>query len=495
MRTYARTLTVFVASLVLAACNEALIPDFNTLTGFPHSVSALQNEFSGALQGARSDVGAFTLSTDAFARSAAYYTPSEPRFVTEWTGDAALDDDNFGAGIWANMYTTVKTADTIIGILPTLTNNGTSIPTASIKALQGVMETTKALAYMYVALTHDTNGVAMNNPGGPITGNLAPILCARDSWKEIVAMLDTAKAELDAAGPGTTLGVPNSSFTLQLPPGFSALGSTAGSFEGLTLALRGRARIEYAYAIARGPGGTPPTATAPGSPDQSQLDSAITDITSSSLYTSSLSSGEAVAANDLGAFHSWSSAAGDVSNQIFGFAASVFVLEGAAKQIDTLHDQRFLAKFAIAPGLPTSPGASLASSYAYLNNIGLATPTPIVRNVELQFLLARAYLGTGQLTQAAHTVDAVRTTVGGLASGLPGVNTADYASVRDFLMREMLPSLMEDGTGDQIVALRDYNLIMQDLTTWGSADFHTSMMNIPAVERTQRNNNFVTVCQ
>jgi len=61
-------------------------------------------------------------------------------------------------------------------------------------------------------------------------------------------------------------------------------------------------------------------------------------------------------------------------------------------------------------------------------------------------------------------------------------------------MREMLPSLMEDGTGDQITAIRDYGLILQDLTTWGAKDFHASMLNIPAIERQQRNNNFAAVC-
>jgi hypothetical protein len=109
-------------------------------------------------------------------------------------------------------------------------------------------------------------------------------------------------------------------------------------------------------------------------------------------------------------------------------------------------------------------------------------------------LLARAYLGTNQLAKAAQTVDAVRTTVGGLASGLGGVNTTSYPSVRDFLMREMLPTLMEDGTGDQIIAIRDYGLVLQDLTTWGASDFHTSMLNIPSVERQQRNNQFAAVC-
>jgi len=172
-------------------------------------------------------------------------------------------------------------------------------------------------------------------------------------------------------------------------------------------------------------------------------------------------------------------------------------LEGAAQQIDTLHDQRFLAKFAQAPALATSTGSVAASSYAWFNNIGLSTPIPIIRNIELQFLLARAYLGTGNYAKAASIVDNVRTVVGGLPSGLPLAAT-DYEHVRDFLMKEMIPSLMGDGTGDQITTIRDYGLILQDLTTWDATktgDFHTSQLNIPEAERTQRNNNFAPVCQ
>jgi hypothetical protein len=61
-------------------------------------------------------------------------------------------------------------------------------------------------------------------------------------------------------------------------------------------------------------------------------------------------------------------------------------------------------------------------------------------------------------------------------------------------MTEMRPSLMMDGTGDQIAAIRDYGLIMQDLTTWGTADQHTTMENIPVVERSARNNHIAAVC-
>jgi hypothetical protein len=495
MRSYLIPITIAAAVVSAAGCNEAFVPDYNSLTSFPHAVASLQNEMTGLFNGDRPDVGVYSIAVEGFSRDAAYFTPSEERFVTELTGETPLDDDNFGALDWNVEYTTVKIADSIAAILPTLTNNGQAIPAANLNALQGVVMTMKAMSYMYVELAHDTNGTAIGAPGQPYTGTLAPILCAKDSWQAIVLELDSAMAELNAAGAGATFSIPGTKFTLVMPPGYAALGSTAGSFSGLTLALRARARIELAYAIARNTPGTAPTVTSAGSPDQSQLDSAITDIQASSLYSASLSASEALYYNDLGAFHSFSSASGDVTNPTFPDAGGTFALEGAAQQIDTLHDARFLAVFAPAEAQPTSEGAKIASSYSMnLNNIGTNTPIPIVRNVELQFLLARAYLGTGQTAKAATIVDNVRTSVGGLASGLAGVNTGSYTSVRDFLMQELRPSEIQDGTGELLVAIRDYGLILQDLTTWGAQDQHTTMENIPAIERQQRNNNFATVC-
>lgn len=494
MRIY-KTLIVLVAGMALAACNESLVPDYNVPTGFQHSVSALQSEMTGAFSQARVNIVFFNEAMEGFARTSAYFTPSEDRFVTELTGDLPLDADNFGALVWADQYQDIKDADSIIAVLPTLTSNGAAIPLANMKALQGSMETWKALEYMYILLAHDTVGIAINNVGGPISGSgLAPIVCARDAWRAIIAMLDTAEADFTVAGPSTVLGVPGSAFSaLQVPPGLGAIGNTAGGWMNFVLALRGRSRVELAYAVANGPGGTRPTLLSAGAPDVNQLDSAITDITTSNLYSPALNAGEAVAANDAGVFHWFSSAANDIANPIFGISGDDYALEGAVQQIDTLHDQRFLAKFAQAPALPTNV-TGVASSYRYVNNIGLSTPIPIVRNIELQFLLARAYLGIGSYAKAASIVDNVRTVVGGLPSALPLAAT-DYVHVRDFLMREMIPSLMGDNTGDQIAAIRDYGLIFRDLTTWGDADLHTSQENIPQPERTARSNNYAPVCQ
>jgi hypothetical protein len=505
MRLY-KTLTVLAAGTALAACNEALVPDYNVPTGFLHAVSALQSEYTGVFTETRVNFQFFEESMEGFARNSAYFTPSEVRFVTEFTGEAPLDDDNFGADVWNEEYQDVKDADSILAVLPTLTNAGAAIPTANVKALQGALETEKALNYMYVLLAHDTVGIAINNPGGPISGSgVAPILCARDAWREIIAILDTAQADFTAAGPSTVMGVPGSVFpALQVPPGYNVIGNTPAGWINFTLALRGRARVELAYAVANGPGGTRPTVTSPGGPDVNQLDSAIIDITSSSLYSSSLTASEAVNYDDIGVFHSYSSAAGDLSNPLFNIEGSNYALEDAVQQIDTLHDQRFLAKFVQAPAQPTSTGAELASSYTYANNIGLSTPIPIIRNVELQFLLARAYLGIGSYAKAASIVDNVRTVVGGLPSALPLAAT-DYVHVRDFLMKEMIPSLMDDATGDQIAAIRDYGLILLDLNMWSTTpvpggngafytDYHTSQENIPAIERQQRNQNYAPVC-
>ncbi len=74
-----------------------------------------------------------------------------------------LDDDNFGANTWTEDYQTIKDADSVIGALPALTNAGAAIPAANVKALQGSMQTIKALAYMYILLAHDTVGMAINS--------------------------------------------------------------------------------------------------------------------------------------------------------------------------------------------------------------------------------------------------------------------------------------------------------------------------------------------
>lgn len=490
-------LTTVAAALGVAACNETKIPDFDAPTGFPHTTGALQSEFTGMLDGPRVDAATYGRSMEGFARNAAYFTPSEIRFVTQYTGMAQLDNSNFGAGVWANEFSAVKTADSVIGVLPSLsTASGQPVPAPNLEALFGAAETIKALDYLYVAEAHDTNGVAMNEVGRPLTAAPAPILCNMDVWKQIVAMFDSAVDSLTAAGPTTVIGVPGT-VTLRFPGGYSQIGNTAGGWEALALALRGKAHVEYAYAIARNTPATAPTVSSPGSPDGTQLAAAITDITAATpIYNPSLSAAEAVPANDFGVFHDFSSASGDRTNGIGSEALSFFVLQDAAAQIDTVHDRRFLAKFVRAAGFPTSAGSAASSDWVTNSNtvFTIASPIPIVRNLELQFILAQAYLGLGQYTNAITIINGVRTEVGGLADTSASVS-ATYTGVRDFLLHEQRPTLIMDGTGDRTIALREYGLVTQADTTWiATKDYQTSMQNIPLNELNARGGNITPQC-
>jgi hypothetical protein len=507
-----------VASLVTAtlvtACKEEFVPDYNAPTAFPHSLAALQNEFTGMFDGPRVDAVTYTELMEGMSRNAGYYTASEVRFVTQWTGMAALDNSSFGGDVWNNEYSAAKVADTVLGIIPTLTLLGNPVPAANREAMWGVAETFKALDLMYIAEAHDTTGTAINTVGQALGSTLAPILCNKDAWGQIVAMYDSAIDSLNAAGPSAVVGVPGTGgVTIQYPNTFSILtgsnGGTAGLWAPFTLALRGKARVEYAYALARSSAGTAPTPTSPGSPDQNQLDSAIVDIEAASpIYSSALTPGEMVMPNDNGVFNDFSTAPGDRQNSLGTFGKAIFALNdfvadveftvadtGTSPNIapDTTYDPRFYAKFAKQPSGPTSSGSAAASAYGYTNNNTPSTRLAIVRNLELQFVLAQAYLGTGQYANAISVIDNVRTSVAGLPS-LAGSISPDYVDVRNFLLSEQRPTLVLDGTGDRNIALREYGMVAVADTTWGAADYKTSMEVIPLAEINGRNGSATVSC-
>ena len=236
--------TVF--TVAVAACSNPTVPNFNALNGFPHTAAALQSEVTGAFDGVRTDIGNFSLFTDGMARNTAYFTASEQRFVTVVTGESfgGPGDILMGTSVWDFYFNAVRGIDTIIANIGTInvtTSSGSGpLPVAQQEALFGAMETLKAMYYMYIAQTRDTLGVPINEVGRPANLPAAPILCNRDVWAQIVSMLDSASDSLTVAGASAT-------FPINMPPGFSLVSANAGSFIALTRALRGKARIEFAY--------------------------------------------------------------------------------------------------------------------------------------------------------------------------------------------------------------------------------------------------------
>ena len=95
---------------------------------------------------------------------------------------------------------------------------------------------------MLVAETRDTNGVPIFGFVAP-TSSPAPILCIKDVWRGISAMLDSAEADLDAGAPGPlpiklAAGV-RRTVNLAGPSG------TPGTFAGFNRALAAYAKLQW----------------------------------------------------------------------------------------------------------------------------------------------------------------------------------------------------------------------------------------------------------
>src|SRR5581483_2860920 len=319
------------ALLAVSACNESVIPDVNAPTQYPKTYAGLQSAFTGAAGASiRGDIATYTQDMASMAREAAYFTASEPRFVTELTGEQPLQTDNFGAAVWDNIFSTIKGIDTTQAVLPSLTN-GQSLSADTVSALWAQLETLKALDYMYLAETRDTAGVPINAVGGPTSASaVAPILCLPSVWAQVVAMLDSSVTRLNGVPAQTPL------VAGLFPSGYSLVSDNATHWLDLTLALRGKARIEYAYALARGASGTgagAPTPASAGSPDVAQLDSALADLnavaTHGLLYSDARLSPLGAIGADPGVYLQFSTSSGDLENPLGQSAPGYFALLGA----------------------------------------------------------------------------------------------------------------------------------------------------------------------
>ena len=78
------------------------------------------------------------------------------------------------------------------------------------------MQTWQAYNYMMLAETRDTNGVALWGTNLP-TGTYAPMLCNKDVWAGIVALLDSGETNLVAGGTAVA------ALPVSLPPGFNSV--------------------------------------------------------------------------------------------------------------------------------------------------------------------------------------------------------------------------------------------------------------------------------
>jgi starch-binding outer membrane protein, SusD/RagB family len=464
MRNPTRILAAAALALV-GACKDSNVPDLTQPTSVANTPTGIQNVVTGLFYQTRYDVGNYIFATAAFGRDAGNFTNTEPRWITEGLALSPISptDQFWSTWEWDYEFNNAKLANSILASVP---KTAPAYTPAQAAAVDGIVQTIKALNFMMIAETHDSLGVPLYSIDSTTP---ATPYCNRDVWRYIVALLDSANADLNTAG-----GIP---LPVNLPSGFGAVSAqagpstTAGSFAAFNRALAGKAGLELAYAIARqaGAGATPSTM---GSPDVAALTRADSAIKASALFAPSAittPSGSGFSTNDAyGVYHVYSSASGDYVNQVNAEVGTLIVLWDLVADVDTVNDARWKAKFSPIPSqnLPVqqSTFAPVASPYIFSFYPQVSTPIPIVRNEELALVDAQIQIGLGQLGAAITLINTVHMQAGGYAT--PLAIPSDYVDVRDALLKEQRISTALEASGDRAISIRMYGLAKVADTTW-----------------------------
>ncbi|HWZ59278.1 MAG TPA: hypothetical protein VNW46_09900 [Gemmatimonadaceae bacterium] len=486
MRSLAR-FALLGAVVVAAGCQDQNVPYLTAPTTIPNTPTGIQNSVTGLFSATRIDLGQYIELMSGFARDAANFTNTEPRFITYNTGFAAMT--NTWTDVWSNQYTDIAQARQIVATLPSVHPAYSAAQTAS---LTGIVQTMEAYNYMIVAEVYDTLGAAVQEGGSGVP----PALCNKDVWAYIVSLLDSANAQLNVAGATPP--------PVILPTGFGAVSAasgpstTVGTFAAFNRALAAKAGLELAYAIARGAhGAAAPTPTSAGTPDLAALTRADSAMTASALYNPNV-----LAPNPTGGWvndgftvmEDFSSSSGDRVNPIQALNASFWVLKSLTTAQDTVNDLRFKAKFVHDSTQIQTSYSTIGDQYHYGMYASPASPIPLVRDEELTLVRAEIQIGMGPSGYglAATLINGVRTKVGGLTPAT--INTSDYVSVRDALLHEQQISTAIEPSGDRTIAIRMYGLAAVVDTTWGSTDQHTTIAPIPFTETSGRGGSWAPTC-
>lgn len=408
-------IALLLGTLTLSACEFDLAnpnsPDPIGPNPTPERVAAAA---TGLLLGSRAGFSAFVLNTGIIGREAYRFDGSEPRYTSEiLTGQ--LDAGGFiGASNWALPYSNIRTANELIAVVPT----ASALSAAQQSAVLGFAHTMQALDFLQIVNTHTQDSIPLDVGTDP-TAPPAPLATRTAALNRIEALLDQAQTELQAGG---------SSFPFSLSSGFTGL-ETPATFLRFNRALRAR------VAIYRG-----------------NYAEALTHLAGSFVDT--------LQSLDLGAYHTYSTGAGDVTNplaqnpQTGENFAHPQLRDSAQLQPGGQPDRRFLNKTVQRQSQTTS---GLTSDLGWIRYPNPGAFIPIIRNEDLILLRAEANIQTNNLLAALDDINFVRVNSGGLAPLLP---FASQAAAINALLYERRYSLLYEG-GHRWLDMRRYNRLDQ----------------------------------
>src|SRR5688572_2328671 len=427
------------AAFAVGACGDLTVPDFNNpsledLETNP-SPTTIRQAAQGLLIGTRAQMGAqngYVSLLGILGRESYNLDPADPRFITEMLiGPLDPGSPAFGANLFGFRYANIRLANTILAAV----GNTPGLSAAQQEAVRGFTKTIQALDFLHVLNTRDDLGAPLDVGTDP-TGPPAAIATKAEVQARIVQLLNEAQTHLQAAG---------TSFPFSLGPGFAGF-DTPATFLQVNRALKARLDVymgNYAAAL-------------------------------TSLAGSFISS---TASLDLGVYHAFSEAPGDLDNNLFdptgrAILAHPSIVTDAQTQPGGAPDARLTRKVdtttaRLVQGIPTDR--------RFINYASPSAFIPIIRNEELILLRAEANIGLNNLAAAQTDINDIRVRSGGLA---PVVLTA--ANALNELLYNKRYSLLFEG-GHRWIDLRRYGRL-GDLPLAVSTHNRQSRFPLPEAE-------------
>ena len=425
---------LFPAVLGFTACNplqldEVLDPNNPSLASVETNATKEQVQFllTGLEASHRNYVVNISQAWNTFGREIWYLNASDPRFQTDWLGQAGRVPDRAyfgfgttGGGSWASPYQAIKQADVLISS----SNGSTLLVDAEKKAVSGFAKMIQGYQFMIPANFVYENGIRIDVKDPLKPGKFVKY---EEALNHIKSVLDQADQDLAAAGSGA--------FPLRLTPGFAAY-NTIPNLRKVNKAILARLN---AY--------------------RKDWQGILTALDGSFM--------EMGGNLNAGPSHPFLGPP-DGFNPLFylpnAAVNTIIVVHPSMIDDATPGDLRVSRKFfkRNTPVVVTTDATPLSALYQDARWTTNTAPIPFIRNEELILLKAEAHANLGQTTEAVNAINVIRNAA--------AIGNYTGATTKDALINEILYqrrySLWAEPWGHRWIDARRYNKLNEIPTSY-----------------------------
>jgi len=449
-------------ALALTAC-EFDIANTNAPTAEAlEGRTALARAATGIFSQANNDIGGQIQQWGIYGREGYNLQGNDPRETGEEIS-GPQDPVGRAGGQWGGKYQAIRSINEYLAAV----EGAVDLTDGEKAAARGFATTFAAWHFYRLAVRTGPLGIPID-VNRPIDADPAPFVSESEAFAYAISLLESAKADLQAAG-GTA-------FPFTFAPGYTGF-TTPGTFLQVNRALAAKVNVDYALLAGCGA----PCFTA-----------ALAALNESFITTAGLPG-----SLTLGAYLAYSSAAGEPANPITETLAATryYVHPSIAAMVQQQpggeDDLRYLNKVRQI-ATPRTLNGLTSNLKPIMYNINTATSSspnrdadiPLIKNEELILLRAEANLGLGNTQLALDDINLIRINSGGLSASTltPASPVSDI--ITELLYNRLMSLMWEQGT--RWVDARKYNRLAQ-LPLDRAGDVVHPYMLIPAGECDARN--------